>query len=519
MNIVSRLSRTFQNTPQQSCGDEWPEKSFLRGFIPRRKVRDLFSPQYQEATGVNPWNGLQYGVSHFRDRERGDTKGVSVRSASLPGRGRNKGNILGGWLPMAVVVLVGAVCIYHTPRSLTWPVATIPTLSNTLKHRLYLEVREMNWYWNEGSWFRRGYLPYLQAPYEYPVLATALFTFPVLFSDNVVVYHVLFRIILTLSALLLLWCIIRRSIPSAHAHLAWLLVLPSALYATFNRFDIVVALAVQCSLYALYRRRWHAAFILLAIAILLKWYAGLLFPLYVFVLFDEARTREERRRGFAAMCLGLAFLVVGHVWPLLLNGDLLTMVNPYAIHFVRSPEIGSFMALFGAPFGKFYSPSYQLEPGNVDGLTAAIVTASSLLQWAGLVVLLWALVRRPRRLESLQALAHAAFICVGTFILFNRVYSFQWILWFVPFIILTLPTRATVVGVVLYDVISYIQFPLLYGLFGDAVMVAVFSAFTLVRSALLVVLLLPSFCWLFRSFQPSSLRVHGDTHAYHSAPS
>ena len=401
--------------------------------------------------------------------------------------------------PIIIFIVIGIIIVAFTPRSLTWPsYLTFTTLQSRLKYNMIFDVRELDYYREEGSWFRQNYIPYVDKPFEYPALATLFFTLPALMSESKVGYHVWFHIF-TLFAGLALLVAVKYSIPHERRALLFLLVTPSVLFYTFHRFDVVAALFLQLSLYLLYRQRWRWSFVLLAASVLVKWYAGVLFPIYLFALFDTAHTLEERRRGFTAVCISIGILALGHVWPVAFGGNILTMVNPYAIHFLRSPEVGSLMSVFAAPFGIFYAPAYQIEPGSLDGVTAIIVALSSLLQWAGLVMVMIVLPRRPRPLNNLPALAHAALIAVGCFIFFNRVYSFQWILWIIPLLILTLPSRATILYFIAFDVISYIQSPILYGSFDYLSHFIIFLLLTILRSILLGVILLPSFRWLLRS--------------------
>jgi len=401
-------------------------------------------------------------------------------------------------LPLAVVCVVGIAALLLTPRSLTWPQWNVAkNISQTLKYKTFLDVRELNWYRDEGDWLRRNYLPYIDQPYEYPVLATALFTLPALPDDSVAGYHVRFRVMMIACALILIAFTLRHGLPQSRQKLVWLLLAPSVLYTSLNRFDIAVALTLQVSLVWLYQRHWRGAFIMLALAILLKWYAGLLLPFYLLVLFEHARTWQERKRGFAALLWCVALLVIGHSWPVVVGGSVLDMVNPYAIHFVRSPEVGSFAAAIVAPFGKFYLPAYPLDAGNVDTLTAVLVAVSTLLQLSGLIVLLLVLIYRRTPLADLRTFAHAALLVVGAFVFFNRLYSFQWIVWLAPIFILTLPTRAAVISFFMYDIISYLQSPILFGTFHYVPHFILFTILTVLRSGFLAYCLYPSLRWFF----------------------
>lgn len=400
-------------------------------------------------------------------------------------------------LPLMCFLAVSAFALWSLPRSFaarTTTVAAFWDASRPFAARFLLDVRELNWYYEEGTWFRRGFLPYVEQPYEYPVLATALFTLPALFTPDPLMYHILFRIVAVVAGAWLMYATLRECQRTGHTYLAWLFLLPSVLYFTLNRFDVFPALALQLSLLFLFARRYRTAWAFLAVSFLFKWYAGLLTPLYLLFLFDHARDGVERRRAFSGILLFVGLLLVGHSWLLPLGGTVLDAVNPYAIHFVRPPEVGSLPAALLA----LISPAFQVfDPNDLpagDPLVEGFAGLSTLLQLLGITfALVW--VQRSSHSRDLAArlpFAHVAFFVIGCFVLFSRVYSQQWIVWLVPLFLFTQPRAKAVALFIALDIANYLQFPVMFGLLQDPFYFRLFTLLTLVRSLLLGVLIVMS---------------------------
>ncbi|OGL85197.1 hypothetical protein A3B36_01260 [Candidatus Uhrbacteria bacterium RIFCSPLOWO2_01_FULL_55_36] len=398
------------------------------------------------------------------------------------------------WMPIICFIMIGMATVLATPLSMTLaPRGIVPLWQDTPPSsllRLLIDTREFKWYHEEGTWFLKGFLPYRDYPYEYPVLATALFTLPALFVSHPVFYQLLFRMMAVAAGAWLMYATLKECQRAGQARLMWLFLLPSVLYFTVNRFDVFPALALQLSLYVFIRGMHRRVWVWLAVSFLFKWYAGLLIPLYLVRTFDMVRNIGERRRAFGGLLLGVSIVLAGHLWLLPLGGSVLDAMNPYAIHFERPPEVGSLPAAVLA----LVSPAYRVfDPNDLPKGDLAVgvgALLSSILQLSGVaLVAVWARKFSRAMMATDTGFACAAFFVVGCFVLFSRVYSQQWIVWLAPLFIFTNPAPALVGLFVVFDLVNYIQFPILFGTLSGADYFSLFTWLTIVRSLLLGLLI------------------------------
>jgi hypothetical protein len=235
-----------------------------------------------------------------------------------------------------------------------------------------------------------------------------------------------------------------------------LLILPSALYFSLNRFDIVPALLMALSLACLGRRWIVASAVFLGAAAMVKVYPILFAPLVFRFLCAERRT--------AAVWLGvfMATLVAFLLPPLLLT-DWTATWAPYRFQLSRPPE-------YGWTFYGYVLPAFLAEHNPVGTLfrlgTVLLVT----------LALCW---HRPADMADLLRRGAIVLILLVSLAVF---YSPQWVLWFSPLLLpLASRDRRVFVLVVALDLITYLSFPVTYDYWGNTPMVGamVFSRFAL----------------------------------------
>ena len=297
-------------------------------------------------------------------------------------------------------------------------------------------------YMQRGEWFPQHSLPYVNVPSEYPQIPTYLFGLVYLFIPTADVQRVYFlhSSVFSLLMLVFLFLTIRLlyAMLSDRKWLAYLMLLPGTLYFAYNRFDILPAFLTLWSLSLLRRQKFITTGILLGIGTLTKWYPALLLPIYL--SYDYAlhkRVNWKMILTFTVTCILIAL-------PTLLTGGLDAFLSPYFLHASRGFERVSLPVLLSLLFWNIgLNPStvlmtytflaLQFLPSPLS-LCAHIDTDEKLLQWNILVI--------------------------GAFIVFSRIFSPQWLLWLMPFLILVVHNWLDIAWIIIYNLVTYLTFPL-----------------------------------------------------------
>ncbi len=264
-----------------------------------------------------------------------------------------------------------------------------------------------------------GALPYLNSgtqPLEYPVL-TGLFTwFASLFvaSEDPAAYY-------WVTALLLLACFLVALAATAITvpFRVWdgllLALAPSVLLASLINWDWLAVALTSCALLAWSRSRPVLAGALLGLAVAAKFYP--------FLLLGPLALLCWRRRALAAFARTAAAAAL--TW--------LVVNLPFAI---AAPEAWSYFFRFsserGQDFGSVWLAlslrGWQVDPDALN----IVATAAFAALCAGIAVLVVVAPRPPR-------LAALAFLVVAAFLVTNKVYSPQFVLWLLPLAVLARP--------------------------------------------------------------------------------
>jgi hypothetical protein len=223
---------------------------------------------------------------------------------------------------------------------------------------------------------------------------------------------------------------------------AVLMALPAALYFGVNRFDVLPALLTALSLACLGRRWVIASAALLAAAMMLKVYPVLLAPLILRYLWPDRRAALAWAAAFAATAGAI-------VLPPLLMWGWEPVWAPYRYQLTR----GAF-----PPTVYDYILPESLGASDRTGQVFRLGTLA--------VTLLLLILRRPPDLASV--LRRGAVILI-VFVTLPVFYSPQWVLWLVPVLgPLTRRHRLVLVSAVALDVVTYVTFPVVMGLYDDS---------------------------------------------------
>jgi hypothetical protein len=151
-----------------------------------------------------------------------------------------------------------------------------------------------------------------------------------------------------------------------------------------------------------------------------------------------------------------------------LYGGLETVLAPYQFHMARSMEYIAFPVLID---------------NWLRGLLGAQANIPFYFLFFFILQVSTPILALFIKFDSPNTLIHYSIIAVGLFILFSRIWSPQWFLWLVPFLIISARSMKTVCLIMAYDLITYLSFPILFNFYGS-------SSYQLQASGLLTYLIL-----------------------------
>lgn len=304
-------------------------------------------------------------------------------------------------------------------------------------------------YMSRGAWLPEGKVPYRDAFSEYPQIPTYLFGLLYLLvpagSDEQRAYFI-YSSLFSFLMLVLLYATIQMlyHMRVERKWMALLMLLPGTLYFTINRFDLIPAFLTLLALWALQRERQALAGLMLGLATMSKWYPALLLPIFLAYEFDRTRKIAwPLLLTFGLTCL--AIIIATLVW-----GGPEAVLTPYRFHAQRGMEQVALPVLLdtllvrlgGIPLPAFFLPVFQA------------------LQFLPALLALFARIRRFEQVVAWSVIA------TGAFILFSRIYSPQWILWVMPLFLLLARSKADIALILLYNLITYGNFPMAIDLQG-----------------------------------------------------
>jgi uncharacterized membrane protein len=337
------------------------------------------------------------------------------------------------WTPMRVVLAIACAVL-----ALGW-IQKAPCAdgawTNGSQYTNYCYTDVLALYYAEG--LNEGKVPYLDHPVEYPVLTGALMGavgLPVHWlgergwiDNESRAFYLLTTLVLALFALLTVWAIVRmrRRRPFDAAMVA---AAPAMVFTAYVNWDLLAIGLCTLGIYAWSRRNPVWAGVLLGLAGAAKFYPLMVLgPLLVLCL------RAGRMRQFA-VTLGSAVVA----WAAVNLPVLLAAPDAWARFYRFSSERGVDWGTFWYVASHVKTPGGSGPPAYFTTLAADIprvnIYSGCLFGLACVAIAALALMatRRPR-------LAQLVFLVVAAFLLTNKVWSQQFVLWLVPLAVLARP--------------------------------------------------------------------------------
>ncbi len=307
-------------------------------------------------------------------------------------------------------------------------------------------------YAERGIWVLTGQVPYRDIPSEYPQIPVVLFGLVTWVAKTILPvswpvsagFAVLWSLLMMVVFLLAVWQM-HRFLPRGSKNLTWLLLLPSVIYFSLNRFDMLSVYLGLIAFMYLRDKRYALAITFLAIGVFTKWYLGLTLPFILAYEFNQTRHLPWR----SILIFSVTSILI--VLPTFVLGGFQAVWQPYGWHLGRVMEPGTLIWFFNDIANK-------LSHGDVSLISS--VSIFTIIQFMGVITIL------ITRMDTFKKVLLASAISILVFIIFSRIYSPQWWLWVLPFLILTVDNKVDIILIVVYDILNYITFPLVYDLTG-----------------------------------------------------
>jgi hypothetical protein len=303
-------------------------------------------------------------------------------------------------------------------------------------------------YFEKGKWLTDGTPPIS----EYPQIPTFIFGINRLLStwiDTNMQFNV-FVAFFSLEMLLVLFLffkVLLEVLPKGLSNYAFLALLPPTLYFTYDRFDILPAYLCLIAYFAATKKQWIMVSIILSIATFTKWYPALLFPGF----FMYATTFEKKFQW--KMILSFAITSIAILLLSYLYGGLEPILAPYQFHIARDMEFSSFPV---------YLSDFIRSALDIQRSLPYYFLFLFIIQVSAPILIIFF-----TKLDSLDALIHYCIIVTGVFILFSRIWSPQWFLWLLPFLIISVKNIKTAGLIIVYNLMTYLSFPIFFIHYGS----------------------------------------------------
>ncbi len=224
-----------------------------------------------------------------------------------------------------------------------------------------------------------------------------------------------------------------------------IILLPPVIYFTYSRFDILPTFFSLLAYCYVTNRRWGWAGFWLGVATFTKWYPVLLFPGYFLYVICQEKDRK------AAWQMLYVFLGTGALIVLLtyIQGGWTAIVSPYVFHLNRGMEYIAFPKLI-------YTGASHL----VQNLKMYYVVFFILQVFMPVFLVTFS------KIDTRERLAYYSIAVLSMFIVFARIWSPQWFLWLIPFLVALIKDWRSVLGIAMFSSIVFIGFPVLFDVYG-----------------------------------------------------
>lgn len=304
-------------------------------------------------------------------------------------------------------------------------------------------------FYNHAESMKAGLIPYKDFEFEFPPFSLIFFLIPGLFTSDLNTYAALFGVevvVFTLLGLYYLLKICEKTKVNRVLVTVVLLVLVIIYFTDMmKKFDVMPMAFTIASLYYFIQRRFGPAYALIMFAALIKIYPALI--LVVYIVINCLEHAEYRRRNvmqgvIAAVVVGLVAVV-----PLMMMSvpfsDIMSFVT---FHTDRGFQVESVAGVIIQALGLLGLTSFSIVGAHYTWDVAGPLSDAILPYWnfvyisaivATIILIAIYVVRSRDEVEcgwNARSLMAMAMLITLVFILTNKVFSTQYMIWIFPFL-------------------------------------------------------------------------------------
>ena len=286
-------------------------------------------------------------------------------------------------------------------------------------------------------------MPYSDFSAEYPPLAMLLILIPRLFSFSPFSYEIAYGIMVYLFLVAGLICTYKLAYmhsnrPSRYTDL-YIVVCFCLFEFVMDRFDIFPTLMCLFALYFFKTNRMNLVWIMIAIGTMTKLFPALMAPIFLIHLCMNGMKREALKGVGICVVIGIISML-----PFLI-ADPETMFTFLTYHMDRGMQTESLVSSFLMLFDKvgLIDIGYQFNYGSdhiygpIPDAIAGIMLYIMIIMIAATYIIYGNLVHRIKEENVFLGITFACTIVIMIFILINKVLSSQYLIWIIPFVVLT----------------------------------------------------------------------------------
>jgi uncharacterized membrane protein len=283
-----------------------------------------------------------------------------------------------------------------------------------------------------------GHIPYRDFPSEYPPLALLFFLLPGLFLQTTVPYSWAFATELILCDALVIFFMVDLSpllkIPVKHSLGAYTLLILAVGPIVVSRYDILPAMLALAALWAFMRERIGLAWAAAALGVIAKMYPALIVPLFIIYHLKNRQYRQLAKGG----AIFLAIVLIGTIPWLVIDAP--GFWHSMSYHFNRGLHIestygtallvGRLSGMTGMDIGYAYGSWNIILPlaDRLAGISLFVVAGFLIVVYVLFALRLW----RVHVGDPASDLLRYAALAVVVFMLADKVFSAQYLIWLCP---------------------------------------------------------------------------------------
>lgn len=323
---------------------------------------------------------------------------------------------------------------------------------------------DMSYHYDIAALSGEGLLPYRDFWYEYPPIfpLMSIGIYQLLSANQPAPYTswvTTWGLILTLFDLGVLLLIRRIAAhlygPDRATELAWVYaLLPMPLILNWWTFDSMIAFFLLMGLASLLEGKLIRSGVSIAAGILVKFVPVVMLP--------AVWRYRPRREAIIHTAITLSIVAAVLAAAVLAFGD--NAVYSLTVQFTKSSYATIWALLDGNMHTGIFTGDHFAPPAP-----AARDNPAAVPSWLTLIVFgaigLFVFTRRLRR-DGRGVVAFVG-ITYMLFLLWSAAWSNQWLMWIVPLVLLVFPTRNGVITVLLLGLLTFIEYPMLFGRTGD----------------------------------------------------